>query len=100
MDPSIASMLALAMIGAVGIVAYEMKASLQRPVCAECPHCRALELAQQREQPISSSSTPNAGGWATATTTSEAGAADRAGRRADDRGLRRAAPNLPSRRSA
>ncbi len=50
MDPSIASMLALAMIGAVGIVAYEMKASLQRPVCAECPHCRALELAEQREQ--------------------------------------------------
>jgi hypothetical protein len=50
MDPAIASMLALAMIGAVGIVAYEMKASLQRPACAECPHCRTLELAQQREE--------------------------------------------------
>ena len=50
MDPSIASMLAVAMIGAVGIVAYEMKASLHPPVCAECPHCRALELAHEREQ--------------------------------------------------
>jgi hypothetical protein len=50
MDPSIASMLAVAMIGAVGIVAYEMRTSLQPPACAECPHCRARELAHEREQ--------------------------------------------------
>jgi len=50
MDPSTASMLAVAMIGAMGIVAYEMNMSLRPPACRECPHCRALELAHEREQ--------------------------------------------------
>ena len=33
---------------AIAIVAYEMKLSLQAPVCAECPHCRARQEAAQR----------------------------------------------------
>jgi hypothetical protein len=50
MDPSIASMLGIGFLIALGLSAYEVRASLRPPVCAECPHCRAMARAKAQEQ--------------------------------------------------
>jgi hypothetical protein len=34
---------------AIAIVGYEMKLSVERPTCPECPHCKALAESAERE---------------------------------------------------
>lgn len=40
----------LAVIVAMVLVAYDMRASLQPAECAECPHCRSLANERARRQ--------------------------------------------------
>ena len=40
----------LAVIVAMVLVAYEMRASLRPAECAECPHCRSLVNERARRQ--------------------------------------------------
>ena len=50
MDQGLAQFLVLAFAGASALSLFEMKASLQAPVCAECPHCQRLELEKRRRE--------------------------------------------------
>lgn len=50
MDPTIAQLLTAGFLAAIGLTAYEMQASLKRPVCSECSHCRAALQEEQRRQ--------------------------------------------------
>jgi hypothetical protein len=50
MDPAVIQTLLFLFIGAMALVAFEMRASLRAPSCPECPHCRAVIAAEQRQQ--------------------------------------------------
>lgn len=50
MDPAVIQILLFMFIGAIALVAFEMRASLRAPSCPECPHCRAAIAAEQRAQ--------------------------------------------------
>ena len=44
----------LAFVIAIGVVAYELRAALEAPVCSQCVHCRLLaaERRQAEERPV------------------------------------------------
>ena len=48
---------------AIAIVAYEMKASLRAPFCAECAHCRAARAAAERRDSELSDRYEQTFGW-------------------------------------
>jgi hypothetical protein len=50
MDPSIASLLAVVFAIAASIAAFETKAALKPPSCAQCLHCQALARAKAQQQ--------------------------------------------------
>lgn len=50
MDGAILNGTFVAIIVAMVLVAYEMRASLRPAECRECPHCRALALERARRQ--------------------------------------------------
>lgn len=49
MDPGVSSLLFLGFIIAIAATAFELRASLGPPVCAECQHCRD-RLAEERRR--------------------------------------------------
>jgi hypothetical protein len=50
MDPTVATMLAVAFLAALIISIHETKAALEPPACAECSHCQERARAKAREQ--------------------------------------------------
>jgi hypothetical protein len=50
MDLSIMPLGLIALVAAMAIVLYDMSRSLKPAACAECSHCRAVALAEAREQ--------------------------------------------------
>ena len=43
--PILPQLVLLLFLTAIVIVAYEMRSALKPPACAECAHCRALQVA-------------------------------------------------------
>jgi hypothetical protein len=53
MDTSLLPAAAIAAFAAIGVMAYELRASLAPPSCPDCPHCQALaEDRAQREREL------------------------------------------------
>jgi hypothetical protein len=48
MDTTLLQAAAVAAFLAIGVMAYELRASLAPPSCPDCPHCRAI--AEERKQ--------------------------------------------------
>lgn len=50
MDPTIAPILFMGFLVAIGLTGFELRAATEPPACPECGHCRmVLEAKRQRE---------------------------------------------------
>jgi hypothetical protein len=50
MDPTVATLLAIAFIVALVISLHETKAAMEPPFCKECTHCQTRARAKAREE--------------------------------------------------
>jgi hypothetical protein len=48
MDIALQPLVLFALLVAMVLTAYEMRASLAPPACPECPHCKALAAERER----------------------------------------------------